>query len=82
MDEHVYKKLELTGSSKISMEDSIKNAIKRRPEPCGICDGLRWLNLGDISKITRLPTGRLRSKLDLPLKITNSNPLLTEENHV
>jgi len=29
MDEHIYKQIELTGSSKISMEDSIQNAISK-----------------------------------------------------
>ena len=29
MSEHVYKKVEITGSSKISVEDAIQNAIKQ-----------------------------------------------------
>jgi len=29
MDEHVYKIIELTGSSKVSMEDAVKNAIAK-----------------------------------------------------
>jgi hypothetical protein len=29
MDEHIYKKVELTGSSKTSMEDAIQNAITK-----------------------------------------------------
>ena len=29
MDEHIYKKVELTGSSKTSIEDAIQNAIAK-----------------------------------------------------
>jgi hypothetical protein len=29
MNDHIYKKVELTGSSKVSMEDAIQNAISR-----------------------------------------------------
>jgi dodecin len=29
MSEHVYKKIELTGSSKVSIEDAIENAIQK-----------------------------------------------------
>jgi dodecin len=29
MNDHIYKKVELTGSSKASMEDAIQNAISR-----------------------------------------------------
>ena len=29
MDEHIYKKVELTGSSKTSIEDAIQNAITK-----------------------------------------------------
>ena len=29
MSDHVYKKIELTGSSKVSMQDAIENAIAR-----------------------------------------------------
>lgn len=29
MSDHIYKKIELTGSSKVSMQDAIENAIAR-----------------------------------------------------
>jgi flavin-binding protein dodecin len=29
MDEHIYKKVELTGSSKTSIEDAVQNAITK-----------------------------------------------------
>jgi dodecin len=32
MDEHIYKQIELTGSSKKSMEDAIQNAITKAGE--------------------------------------------------
>jgi flavin-binding protein dodecin len=31
MNEHIYKQIELTGSSKTSMEDAVQNAIRRKP---------------------------------------------------
>ena len=32
MDEHIYKHIELTGSSKKSMEDAVQNAITKAAE--------------------------------------------------
>lgn len=32
MEEHIYKQIELTGSSKTSMEDAIQNAITKAGE--------------------------------------------------
>jgi flavin-binding protein dodecin len=39
MSEHVYKHIELTGSSKASMEDAIKNAIAKASKSLR---GMHW----------------------------------------
>lgn len=44
MDEHVYKTIELTGSSKISIEDAVKNAIAKAAESV---HNLRWFQIVD-----------------------------------
>ena len=49
MPEHVYKKIELTGSSTSSIEDAVQNAIQRA---ANTVHGLRWFEVvetrGDI----------------------------------
>lgn len=40
--EHVYKKIELTGSSKVSIEDAIQNAIRIAADSL---DHLRWFEV-------------------------------------
>lgn len=40
--EHVYKKIELTGSSKVSIEDAIQNAIRTAADSL---DHLRWFEV-------------------------------------
>ncbi|MDX9849486.1 MAG: dodecin family protein [Anaerolineaceae bacterium] len=42
MSEHVYKKIELVGSSKISIEDAIQNAISQAGETL---ENLRWFEV-------------------------------------
>lgn len=42
MAEHVYKKIELVGSSKISIEDAIQNAISQAGKTL---DSLRWFEV-------------------------------------
>ena len=44
MDEHVYKTIELTGSSKVSIEDAVKNAIAKAAESV---HNLRWFQVVD-----------------------------------
>ncbi|MGH7846529.1 MAG: dodecin [Candidatus Binatia bacterium] len=44
MDEHIYKQIELTGSSKISMEDSIQNAISKAAQTI---HSLHWFQVVD-----------------------------------
>lgn len=44
MSEHVYKSIELTGSSAQSMEDAIKNAIAKASETV---HNLRWFEVTD-----------------------------------
>ena len=42
MNEHVYKKIELVGSSEVSMEDAIKNAVDRAAQTIR---QLRWFEV-------------------------------------
>jgi flavin-binding protein dodecin len=44
MDEHVYKSIELTGSSKVSMEEAVKNAITKAGETV---HNMRWFQVID-----------------------------------
>ncbi len=50
MSDHVYKKIEITGSSKTSMEDAVENAIAHAAKTV---HGMRWFEVtetrGDIS---------------------------------
>jgi len=45
MDNHVYKTLEITGSSKKTMEDAVQAAVSRCAESM---HGLRWFEVSDI----------------------------------
>lgn len=42
MSDHVYKKLEIVGSSKVSIEDAVATAIARASETI---DNLRWFEI-------------------------------------
>lgn len=42
MSEHVYKKIELVGSSKVNIEDAIQNAISQAGTTL---DNLRWFEV-------------------------------------
>ena len=42
MDSHVYKKIELVGTSKISMEDAIKTAVAKASETV---KEMRWFEV-------------------------------------
>lgn len=44
MDEHVYKMIELTGSSKVSTEEAVKNAITKAAESV---HNIRWFQIVD-----------------------------------
>lgn len=44
MSEHVYKKIELTGSSEKSLEDAIQNAVVKAAETI---HGMRWFEVVD-----------------------------------
>ena len=44
MSEHVYKHIELTGSSKASMEDAIRNAITKASKSLR---GMHWFEVID-----------------------------------
>jgi flavin-binding protein dodecin len=45
MDDHIYKKLELVGSSPTSIEDAVNNAVSRASQTLR---NLRWLEVGEI----------------------------------
>ncbi len=42
MDDHVYKKIEITGTSSISSDDAVKNAIAKASESIR---NLRWFEI-------------------------------------
>jgi len=42
MSEHVYKKIELTGSSKVSIEDAVNNAVAKAGETIR---NMRWFEV-------------------------------------
>lgn len=42
MSEHVYKKIELTGSSTVGIQDAIENAISRAAKTI---DNMRWFEV-------------------------------------
>ena len=44
MSDHVYKSIELTGSSKVDMEDAVKNAIQKAGQSVR---GLHWFQVMD-----------------------------------
>ena len=44
MSEHVYKHIELTGSSKTSVQDAIENAIERAAKSLR---GMQWFEVTD-----------------------------------
>ncbi len=44
MSDHVYKHIELTGSSKTSVEDAIRNAVSRAAESVR---GMHWFEVTD-----------------------------------
>lgn len=44
MSEHVYKHIELTGSSKTSVQDAIENAIQRAAKSLR---GMQWFEVTD-----------------------------------
>ncbi|MCF7982672.1 MAG: dodecin family protein [Pseudomonadales bacterium] len=45
MNDHVYKKIDVVGSSKLSIEDAIQNAIKRTSQTV---DHVEWFEVGEI----------------------------------
>ena len=44
MSEHVYKIIEITGSSKVSMEHAVKNAVSKASETI---HNMRWFHVID-----------------------------------
>jgi flavin-binding protein dodecin len=45
MEDHIYKKVELVGSSPVSIQEAINNAIARASSTLR---NLRWLEVGEI----------------------------------
>jgi flavin-binding protein dodecin len=45
MEDHIYKKIEIVGTSKKSMEDAINNALTRAS---GSVRNMRWFEVGDV----------------------------------
>lgn len=45
MSEHIYKKIELVGSSPTSIEDAVKNAVSRATKSLR---NLRWFEVSEI----------------------------------
>jgi dodecin len=45
MEDHVYKKIELTGSSTESMENAVQNAVRRASETIR---NMRWFEVSEI----------------------------------
>jgi len=45
MTDHVYKSLELTGSSSVSIEDAIKNAVSRAAKTV---HNMRWFEMVNV----------------------------------
>lgn len=45
MSDHIYKKIELVGSSKESIEDATQNAVAKASESIR---NMRWLEVGEI----------------------------------
>ena len=45
MDDHVYKKIELTGSSTKGIEDAVRNAVAKASETI---HSLRWFEVGEV----------------------------------
>ncbi len=41
-DHHIYRVIELVGTSEESIEDAITSAISRANSTCGTCAGSRW----------------------------------------
>jgi flavin-binding protein dodecin len=67
MQEHVYKQVEVTGTSRESIEDAARNAIKRASETL---HNLRWLEVtqirGDIDEM-KTPHWQVSLKLGFRL---------------
>ena len=58
MANHVYEMIEVVGSSPVSMEDAVKNAVAKSPPGTRACGGSRLSRRARKSTTTRSPTGR------------------------
>jgi len=51
MKDHVYKLIELTGTSTTSIEDAVDKAIKRAHKTIKTCAGSRWWKRAATSRV-------------------------------
>ena len=65
MSDHVYRIIEIAGSSEKSIEDAIQTAVGRASRICGRSAGLRWCRRAAMSKTVRSRTIRSSSKSGL-----------------
>jgi len=74
MSDHVYKKIELIGSSPESIEAAVENALARAKKTIR---NMRWLEVTETRghiETAKLIIGRWRSKLALPWRIRRTAP--------
>ena len=57
-DDHVYRVIEITGSSPKSIDDAIQVAVARASKTCATCGGSRWSRPAAISTKARYSTTR------------------------
>jgi len=58
MSNHVYKHIELTGSSTKTIEDAVSGAIAKRRFPCATSTGSRWWRRAATWKTEKWRIGR------------------------
>jgi len=81
MSDHIYKKLELVGSSKQSIESAVENALSHAAETVR---NIRWLEVGEIrghvvdGKVDHWQVG---VKVGFTLEDKNSPETLEEKRH-
>jgi len=75
MSDHTYKQVELTGSSKKSVEEAVQNAIARPAKLFIIFIGSRWSKRAATSPIMPLTTGRLFDQARLQARRISWRPL-------
>jgi flavin-binding protein dodecin len=67
MLEHVYKTIELFGSSADGMEDGVRNAVIKASQTLRNCAGSRWWKRGGTSRAAGSRTWQVTVKIGLYL---------------